>query len=629
MPEAAAIPSPETKKPSFKDRVQATWGPYSALFPYVLPYKGRFIAGLLCGAGFGIISGLLGWVIKHVTSQVLPNGQHAPGMKEMLQGHGAHAAAGGAGMDTIIWTCSLIPAVMILRSVLAYLNAYCMAWVSLRILHNLRNQLFARVVNQSIDFFNKAQTGKLIARVVNDAKVAQGALTQVSCDVVTQPITIITAIVGLLFLDWQFTLVSFILFPVCLVPIIVFGRKVRRTGASEEEGVGAIMTVIHEAFTGIRVVKALGREPYEIRDFEEATKEQFRRAIRVRKAMEIVGPLIEAISAVGVGLALFYVWMRGISAATFIGLLGGLFILYDPVKKLSKIHVNIQKALSATERIFDLMHLEPTVQDAPDAIELASARGEIEIRDLTFRYRTNRPPAVSGINLHIEPGKSYALVGASGSGKSTMLALLLRFYDPQEGSILIDGHDIRSLTQHSLRRQIAIVSQDTFLFNTSILENIRYGRLDATDEEVYEAARQAYAHDFICEQSLGYATAVGDKGCNLSGGQQQRIAIARALLRNAPILLLDEATSALDSESEQQIQSALDRLSAGRTVIAIAHRLSTILKSDQIVAMKGGHIVETGSHAELFARQGHYRHLYDLQFQSQPPAPVASAALVP
>jgi len=606
------------------DQVRATWGPYKALFPYVLPYKGRFIAGLLCGAGFGIISGLLAWVIKHVTSQVLPNGQHAPGMKDILGGHAEQAVTGGAGMDAVIWTCALIPAVMITRSVLAYLNAYCMAWVSLRILHNLRNQLFGRVVNQSIDFFNKAQTGKLIARVVNDAKVAQGALTQVSCDIVTQPITIITAVVVLLFMDWQFTLVSFILFPVCLVPIVVFGRKVRRSGAAEEEGVGAIMTVIHEALTGIRVVKALGREPFEIRDFQEASKEQFSRAIRVRKAMEIVGPLIEAISAVGVGLALFYVWMRGISASTFIGLLGGLFMLYDPVKKLSKIHVTIQKALSATERIFELMHLEPSVQDAPDAPALPPARGEITIRDLTFRYRTNRPPAVRGINLHIRPGKSYALVGASGSGKSTMLALLLRFYDPQEGQILIDGHDIRSVTQHSLRRQIAIVSQDTFLFHTTILENIRYGRLDATDEEVYEAARQAYAHDFICEQAQGYETIVGDKGCNLSGGQQQRIAIARALLRNAPILLLDEATSALDSESERQIQSALDQLATGRTVIAIAHRLSTILKADQIVAMQGGCIIETGTHAELFEKQGHYRHLYDLQFQTQPPAALAS-----
>jgi subfamily B ATP-binding cassette protein MsbA len=337
-------------------------------------------------------------------------------------------------------------------------------------------------------------------------------------------------------------------------------------------------------------------------------------ALSVRKAIELVGPLIEAVSALGVAMALVYVWGRGITADVFMGLIAGLFLLYDPIKKLSRVHLMIQKALASTTRIFDMMQLEPTVKDVENPVKLERSKGEIEFDNVTFSYRKGLPPALDGVSLKIAPGKTYALVGKSGSGKSTMLSMILRFYDPKSGAILLDGQDIRNLSQQSLRHQMAVVTQDTFLFHTTIYDNILYGRLDATEAEVYAAAEQAFAHDFICEQPQKYQTVIGDKGMNLSGGQQQRIAIARALLKNAPILLLDEATSALDSESEQKIQIALERLSQGRTVIAIAHRLSTILKADQIVAMSDGKIVEVGTHAELYAKGGHYRHLYDLQF---------------
>jgi subfamily B ATP-binding cassette protein MsbA len=336
--------------------------------------------------------------------------------------------------------------------------------------------------------------------------------------------------------------------------------------------------------------------------------------MRVVKATEAVGPLVEIIASAGVGIAFFYVYLEGLSAGLFLGLISGIFILYEPIKTLSKLHIVMQRSLGATSQIFSILDSVPTVGDAPDATDLVSSRGQIEFENVTFRYATGVSDAIRDINLRIEPGKTYALVGASGAGKSTILSLILRLYDPTSGAVKIDGRDLRSVTQKSLREQIGLVSQETFLFHDTIFKNIQFGQPKATPEEVYAAAKTAFAHDFILAQPNGYDTIIGDKGCLLSGGQQQRLAIARALLKNAPILLLDEATSSLDTESEKQIQKALEQLSAGRTVIAIAHRLSTILSADQIVVLDRGSIKEIGTHAELLEKSGYYRRLYDLQF---------------
>ena len=599
---------PKPKIP-MRELLRRMWVPYKQLLPYLAKYKVRFTLGLLFGIGAGASQAMVALTIKKVADTIFGPGQSA--MHAVRAGNLHHS---GPSLSTMIWVCSLIPLVMIARSVLGYMNTYCITWVSLKLLNDIRNDLFRKIVAQPLAFFNSRHSGMLIGHIMNDSRMAQMALSQVSADVVTQPVAVIGAIIVLLKLDWRFTVISLFLFPVCLIPIVVFGRKIRKDGGSEESRAGMMMVVLQEAFAGIRVIKALVREKNEIHKFEESGDFQFKVAMRVRKAIEIVGPIIEAVSAVGVMMALVYVGMRGISAGVFLGLQAALFLMYDPVKRLSKIHLQLQKALVSTERIFELMHIEPEIKDAPQALELGRVRGELVLDNVSFRYRDELPPAVEGINLKIEPGKTYALVGQSGAGKSTILSLILRFYDPQAGSIRIDGQDLREVSQASLRKNIAIVTQDTFLFHTTIMENIRYGRLDATDEEVYAAAAEAFAHDFICAQPDGYQTLVGDKGCMLSGGQQQRVAIARALLKNAPILLLDEATSALDSESEQKIQLALERLAAGRTVIAIAHRLSTILKADQIVSMVDGRVVEKGTHEELFAQSGNYRRLYDLQF---------------
>lgn len=604
----------------FTAALRVIWKSYAPLFPYIKRYKFRFITGILAGAAGGVVSGLFGMVIKMVGDYVLSHGgatPKPPGITHLF-GSAQGAASAGKGTEEILWICALIPAVMILRSVLNYLNAYYMSWVSLRALSDLRNDLFASIMRQSLEFFNKERAGNLISRIVNDTRVAQGALAQISTSVVVQPFTILAAVGVLIGLDWKFTLISLVLFPICLVPITFYGRKVRRAGKNEEEGVGEFLVIINEALAGIKIIKSLAREGYEVGKFQDSSNEQFKFSIRVRKSMEIVGPIIEAVAAVGVGLALVYVYSAKLSAGTFLGLITGLFMLYDPVKNLSRLHVQLQKCLTCTENIFALMGRKPTVQDAPDAIVLKGTAGALEFRDLVFSYPTakTKAPAVNGMNLRIEPGKTYALVGESGSGKSTTLALLLRLYDPTSGQILLDGRDIRQITQDSLREHISIVTQDTFLFHDTIYNNILYGRLDATEEEVYRAATQAYAHDFIQQQPQGYQTVIGDKGCMLSGGQQQRLAIARALLKNAPILLLDEATSALDSESEYQIQAALETLASGRTVIAIAHRLSTILKADKIVVMENGFVREVGTHQELLEKSGIYRRLYDLQFNN-------------
>jgi len=599
------------KRPSPREFVRLLAGPYRDLFPFLRPHLGRFILALVFGALFGLISGLLPLVLNHVNSQVFPQGKNKVDMlSDAVNGT-------GAGINSVLLVCSIIPFIFVLRSLCDYLNSYYMAWVALRLLADIRSKLYTHILKQSLEFFNRERSGNLISRVANDTRMAQTALTSISSDLIKQPLTIISAFAVLIHLDWKFTLVSLFLFPVCMIPIVYYGKKVRRQGKLEEEKVGSMMSILQESFAGIRVIKAFAREEYEAQHFDSLSKEQFKSGVRVRKAIEIVSPMVEAVAAVGVGLALFYVWYTHLSAAKFLALLAGIFMLYDPVKKLSRIHLIMQQCFNATHNIFEILNRKPLIQDRPDAVDISRSTGDIQIENVTFRYRSGLPAALRGIDLHIEPGRYYALVGSSGAGKSTILSLLLRFYEPESGVINLDGRDIGTIKQNSLREQIGMVSQETFLFHDSILNNIRYGRMDATKEEILEAAKQAYAHDFIMLQPNGYETVIGDKGCLLSGGQQQRVSIARALLKNAPVLLLDEAMSALDSEAEREIQAALDRLSEGRTVVAIAHRLSTVLKADQIVVMDKGEIREMGTHRELLETSTIYRKLYDLQFNVQ------------
>jgi subfamily B ATP-binding cassette protein MsbA len=502
---------------------------------------------------------------------------------------------------------------MVARGIFSYLNVYSLAWVSLRVLRDIRSELFAHLMSQSLDFFSREKAGKLMSRVMSDTRVAQNALTSVSGDIIKDPIAVLTGVAVLVAIDWKFSLTTLVLFPICIIPVVVFGRKVRQAGKAEESEAAQMSVILQETFAGVRVIKSFAREDYQTAQFSKSSDTQCRNSMRVRRSSDIVQPLIESVSALGVVLAMVYVYYYGIGFAKFAALCAGIFLLYNPVKNLSRIPMLIQKCMVSANNIFELMETKSTIADLPTARPLEECKGSIELQNVSFGYGSEKL-ALREASLHIEPGKKYALVGASGAGKSTIHSLILRFYDPQSGVVKIDGRDVREITQHSLRRHIGTVTQETFLFHDTIAENIRYGNLDATREQIESAAKFAYAHDFILAQPNAYETIVGDKGCMLSGGQQQRLAIARAILKGAPILLLDEATSALDSESERMIQDAIERLSEGRTVVAIAHRLSTILKSDCIVVMDHGRIVDTGTHAELLEKSELYRSLYELQF---------------
>src|SRR5881394_925379 len=598
------------KKLSFWETLRAASGTYGRLYGYLKPYKVRFILGLALGLAYGGVTSLLPWATARVASTIF----HGAAPSPMALRSNLHALDTGPKINSILLICLAIPVIMTLRSLCSFGSTYCTQWVSNKVVTDIRSQLFSKMVRQSMDFFNKARSGFLMSRITNDTRVMQMALTTVGSDVFKQPVTIVGAISALLLMDWKFTLVTLILFPTCLLPLRVYGRRAKKAVQNEQEGMAQMVVTMQETFSGIRVIKSFAREAHQEKEFKRSNQAQFSQIMRMIRAMEAVGPLVEIIAAIGIGLALLYVYAANLSAGRFFGLISGIFILYDPIKTLSKLQIVMQQSITATTAIFALLDTEPTVQDSPDATKLTSATGRIDFQNVTFRYANTVADAVSSLNLGIEPGKSYALVGASGAGKSTILSLILRLYDPTSGAIKIDGRNLRSVTQKSLREQIGLVTQETFLFHDTIFSNIQFGRLNATPEEVREAARAAYAHDFIVAQPKGYETVIGDKGCLLSGGQQQRLAIARAVLKNAPILLLDEATSSLDSESEQQIQKALAKLAAGRTVIAIAHRLSTVLSADQIIVMDSGRIKEIGTHAELLEKSGYYRRLYDHQF---------------
>ena len=478
---------PARKRQSIWQTLREASGPYRRLYGYVKPYKVRFIVGLLLGFAYGGINSLLPLATARVTSAIF----HGAAPNPMALRSNLGALDTGPKINSIILICLAIPAIMTLRSLCSYGNTYCMQWVSNKVVTDIRGQLFSKMVRHSMDFFNRMRSGFLISRITNETRVVQMALTAVSSDIFKQPITIIGAISVLLLMDWKFTLVTLILFPTCLLPLRIYGRRARKALRGQFEGMGEMVVTMQETFAGIRVIKSFAREAHQEKEFKRSNQLQFSQMMRIIRSMEATGPLVETIAAVGIGLALLYVYAANLSAGRFFGLITGIFILYDPIKTLSKIQLVMQQSIAATTAIFALLDSESTVQDAPNAAVLSSSQGRIDFENVTFRYANTVTDAISNLTLRIQPGKTHALVGASGAGKSTILSLILRLYDPTSGAVKIDGHDLRSVTQKSLRERIGLVTQETFLFHATISNNIRFGRLDATPDEVHEAARAA------------------------------------------------------------------------------------------------------------------------------------------
>lgn len=569
---------------------------YMRLLAYIKPYTRRLALAVVCiimAAGANLY---LPWIIKDMIDDVLMS-------KDMV-------------MLNLIAAGILV--VMFTRGVFYYGQSYLVSYVGQRVIIDVRSVLFRKFQRMPLSYYDKQQTGTVMSYITNDVAVMQSAIVDNLIELVTEGSILIGSLAMMIYLDWKLSLLTLMTIPLVGFAMKIFGRKLKRSSTVIQERVAEITSLLQESISAIRVVKSFVRESYEIKRFEEQNWRNFQAAMKNVKLSSLLTPTVEFLAAIAVT---FIVWFGGyevvnevITAGELVAFLTYAVNLANPVKRLSRVYAAIQKAMAAADRVFAVMDLDEKITDVPGAKPLPPIKGKVEFKDITFSYKEGQP-ALQHISLKAEPGQMIALVGPSGSGKSTIANLIPRFYDVDSGVITIDDHDIRQVTADSLREQIGLVPQETMLFSTSVMENIRYGRLEATDEEVIEAAEAANAEEFIKELPEGYDTKLGERGLNLSGGQRQRLAIARAILKNPRVLILDEATSALDTESEKIVQDALDNLMVGRTSFVIAHRLSTIFNADQIFVVENGHLREHGTHEELLAAGGLYSNLYNIQFR--------------
>jgi len=594
---------------------------------------------LILGVFTGIVGGLMGTLrigtIVFVYSAVFPakdSGQnqlplaHMPGFLAHWYVAATDALQKGAQTHpwswpvtwTIIALVAAIPLIQFFMGLFSYLNVYCLQWVASRTVADLRVKLFGHLLNLSAGFYNENASGQLISRMMSDTGMLQTILSNATTIVVRDPVMLVTMLGLLLFEQPRLTLVTIIFLPICILPIAIFTRKIRQSSREMQSQNADLTQTMSEAFTGHRIVKAYNLEPIVTSEFEGITRKYVSHYMRIVRAQSIPSPLIELFGTCGVAVLLAYLIFHSgghpPTPANFLLLIGGIFQIYAPLKNLNMLQNWTVQARAASERLFELLATKSSVPEPAAPKLLQADQADIVFDGLDFNY--GEKSVLRNISLTVRSGQLVALVGASGSGKTTLSNLLLRFYDPLRGAIRIGGVDIRDVRSIDLRNQIAVVTQETVLFNDTIRRNIELGRPGATNDDIIAAAKHAYAYDFIMEKEKGFDTVIGEKGVTLSGGQRQRLAIARAVLRDAPILILDEATSALDTESERAVQVALDELMKGRTTICIAHRLSTILHADVIVVMDQGRIVETGRHDELIKRGGIYQKLYELQFAS-------------
>ena len=569
---------------------------YARLLHYVVPYWRRGVAAILAMILGALTTRAVPWIIRNIIDEVLA----------------------AKNLVALNWIALGILVLFFLRGVFSYIQGYLMSYIANRVIIDIRNEVYARVQRLSLRFFDTRKTGSLMSRLTNDIGALQTAIVDNFVNIVKESVILIGSLVGMVILHWRLTLLCIIIVPLVSITIKYFGRKLKKSGHMMQERIADVTSHLQETIGGIRVVKSFFREDYEIARFRQINQASFGAAMKAARQSSQLSPIVEFIAAIAVTAIIWYggwsVIDGELTAGELIAFLIYAINLANPVRRLSALYGDIQRSMAAGERVFALLDETPDIREKADAIALPVLRGDVVFDAVHFQYEPSKE-VLSGISFHAEPGQKIALVGPSGSGKSTIANLIPRFYDVTAGAIKIDGHDVRDVTLASLREQIGIVPQDTALFNTTIEENIRYGRLDATDEEVAAAVRAANAEEFVRQLPQGLQTPIGDRGLVLSGGQRQRIAIARALLKDPRILILDEATSALDTESEQLVQAALERLMIGRTAFIIAHRLTTIQDADHILVIDRGRIVESGTHQSLLALHGMYYNLYTLRLQ--------------
>ncbi len=571
---------------------------YLRILNYVKPYKNILAAALVCTVLAAAGNLYLPWIIKDMVDKVLSD------------------------KDSMMLNLIALSIVVIFmaRGIFFYGQNYLMSYVGQHVVIDIRAEVFRKLQRLSMSFYDKNKTGTIMSYVTNDVNALQGAMVENTIELVTEGFILIGSICAMVYLDWKLTVVTFCTFPVVLGFMDYFGKRIRSSGGQIQEATADITSVLQESVSSARVVKSFVREGYEIERFETENEANFKANMRNAKYMATLTPVIELVAALGVTVILWYGGHNVIDGVTTAGSLIA-FLVYavnisNPIKRVTRTIGNIQKALAAAERVFNVLDLEEEVKDLPGAQILPQVQGNISFDHVSFAYNTGEE-VLHDVSFDVKPGQVIGLVGPSGAGKSTIASLLPRFYDATAGVITVDGTDIKTVTLDSLREQVGIVPQETLLFNGSVYDNIKYGRLDATETEIIDAAKAANAHEFITGLPQGYKTLLGDRGVNISGGQRQRIAIARAILKNPRILILDEATSALDTESERLVQEALDRLMVGRTSFVIAHRLSTIKNADRILVLEDGKLVEDGNHEQLMAMDGLYAHLYKIQYRNK------------
>ncbi len=568
----------------------------SRLYEVIKPYQGKLVIAMIAMIGVSVGTGAQTWLVKDVLDKIF--------------------------IEKNILYLKILPLILLLtfflKGIVYYIYSILLEQVGQSVIRDFRLNIFNHIHKQSLSFFNKMPTGTLMSRIISDVTLLQQAVSNALIGSVRDFFQVLILLGVVFYMNWRLAMITFIVLPIASFPIIKFGRLFRKLSTSTQEEVAHVSNILHETITGNRIVKAFTKEEYEGKRFLSQVTRLFVLTMKDAKYRCLQHPMMEFIGGCAIAVI---IWFGGkeviggqMTPGTFFAFLTALIAAYEPIKGVTKINSTIQQGLAAATRVFAILDVEPEIQDKKDAIALPLFSSKIELQNLHFRYG-NDTPVLSNINLTVPVGEALAIVGPSGGGKTTLTNLIPRFLDIKEGRILVDGIDIKDVTVASLRNQIAMVTQQTILFNDTVRNNIAYGDQQAPEEQIYDAAKAAHAYDFINALPNGFDTIIGESGARLSGGQRQRISIARAILKNAPILILDEATSALDTESEREVQKALENLMKDRTTLVIAHRLSTIKNADRIIVVKEGVIVEQGTHDSLIAQKGEYEMLYNMQYK--------------